>query len=767
MEKLSYIEMAVRVLEETGVEMTPREIWEYIDKNDYTKDLNQRKNGEAKTPEDTMRVLLTRSLNEDVNTPFKLQSNAPVTYTLHKCFDDKLIYLINLAKKMNQWSGNINLLIGDIKNLSIEELNFIIEQYKDGDKVNGVRFRFAKEVLINKEKTDLELLNIYFKIKELEKTKFTTDIYNSWSDFGILSALIYATKKKQVEEYLGAIIKDVKNKLPNLNTHFVGFPGIRNYGTSQCWIAFYPKDEMRYNKCPHIALNIDQEGISTLIHVPEIRNNNSFTLHEKKIGTLNSYKQIEREISFLNDKLYEYYPDNVSELIRGYYWYSHEKSHFDLDEQKIGDTFEISLLNIKKNKRKNSNYLKNAKNGDRVLIYHWASEQYIAGIGEVVEELKANSNAIKVMYIEKTERISRLELNKKVGLTEKEFYNKPDLVFFKIGYKDYMNILNRDSQNVIVHDKVSIAEHSINLNLETELSLSESRLYLENEDFVAAMIKKAIKGNKHIIFTGPPGTGKSKLAKEICKFYNVDYKMATAEFEWSTYDTIGNYAPNKHGNLVFNKGLFLSSFENKNWLIIDEINRAEIDKAFGSMFSVLANDRVILNYKNEEGDNYIVHPKPIENPSAHDICIPTNWKLIGTMNTYDKTSLFDMSYAFMRRFSFIPISIPKQIDKELIEKYMNKWDMEKQFLSTDLAKFWNIVNRYRKIGPALIKDIAETLDDISELDIAISMYVLPQFEGLEDSNVLDFISDVSHEFGVNKSHITQLAADFFGVEFDG
>jgi 5-methylcytosine-specific restriction protein B len=39
--------------------------------------------------------------------------------------------------------------------------------------------------------------------------------------------------------------------------------------------------------------------------------------------------------------------------------------------------------------------------------------------------------------------------------------------------------------------------------------------------------------------------------------------------------------------------------------------------------------------------------------------LPKDWRLIATMNTFDKASLFQLSYAFMRRFAFIEVPIPE------------------------------------------------------------------------------------------------------------
>jgi MoxR-like ATPase len=36
------------------------------------------------------------------------------------------------------------------------------------------------------------------------------------------------------------------------------------------------------------------------------------------------------------------------------------------------------------------------------------------------------------------------------------------------------------------------------------------------------------------------------------------------------------------------------------------------------------------------------------------------WRLIGTMNTLDKNLLFELSYAFMRRFTFVELGAPDE-----------------------------------------------------------------------------------------------------------
>lgn len=149
--------------------------------------------------------------------------------------------------------------------------------------------------------------------------------------------------------------------------------------------------------------------------------------------------------------------------------------------------------------------------------------------------------------------------------------------------------------------------------------------------------------------------------------------------------------------------------------------------------------------------------------------VTPNWWLIGTMNTIDKTSLYDLSFAFMRRFSFVHVGVPDLTvdgDKTVVSRMLLDPDHEGQNYSTtwtrdrpelqdtlkedheELSVIWAIVNDYRSIGPAIVLDILLHLhaheggDASTPLTSALLSLVFPQMEGLRERDQRQLLDDL-------------------------
>ena len=199
--------------------------------------------------------------------------------------------------------------------------------------------------------------------------------------------------------------------------------------------------------------------------------------------------------------------------------------------------------------------------------------------------------------------------------------------------------------------------------------IKEKGLYFGNDDVLSEIVTGLVKGN--IILQGPPGTGKTTLAKITCEVFNVDYDEATAISDWTTYDTIGGLQPDfdgkneiltgKNGCIVESilhccntvvKNEHYSGEKQASWLILDELNRCEIDKVFGELFTVFGSDSlsaqrsIRLWYEKDENKKRIY--------------IPNRYRIIGAMNNIDKNFVYDISQGLSRRFTFIEILPPEE-----------------------------------------------------------------------------------------------------------
>jgi MoxR-like ATPase len=278
------------------------------------------------------------------------------------------------------------------------------------------------------------------------------------------------------------------------------------------------------------------------------------------------------------------------------------------------------------------------------------------------------------------------------------------------------------------------------LNLEPALVSTRLRV---NEE-LRKQICASLNCGSHIIITGPVGTGKTSFAEDVCRAAQENdfcdgYILTTASSDWTTFDTIGGYMATKEQKLAFEEGKFLEAIRKNKWLVIDEINRADIDKAFGQLFTILSGQNVELPFKHSNGKTISIQVVDEDESNFDETTaaykVGRNWRIIATMNIYDMNFLFEMSYAFMRRFAFVYMDVPANFG-ELIEAWCT--DSKLSGKTADrLKKLTNLADR--KLGPAIIKDIVDFLvhrgDGEKELAEAIIAYVLPQLKGLEKERI--------------------------------
>ena len=284
------------------------------------------------------------------------------------------------------------------------------------------------------------------------------------------------------------------------------------------------------------------------------------------------------------------------------------------------------------------------------------------------------------------------------------------------------------------------------------IEIPEFRELIGIDPAVYRQINAALKaGKQHFMLYGPPGTGKTTIAQLIAGTLHDAYTMITGSADWTSQDVIGGYQPVGEGKIQFVPGVLLQNFDRP--LIIDELNRCDIDKVIGPLFTVLSEQKTTLPYRTEVSDKnsaaYVILPKPKPAAGDHEFAPKRGWRIISTINSIDKAALYQMSFALTRRFAWIYVDVPRDLQAFLLE-FMRKTGLigeeaEPSSAKIPLARIWSAVNGARVIGPAPILDMVKTVKAIdADIDLisppnqdqamayldGFYMYILPMLDGI-------------------------------------
>lgn len=127
--------------------------------------------------------------------------------------------------------------------------------------------------------------------------------------------------------------------------------------------------------------------------------------------------------------------------------------------------------------------------------------------------------------------------------------------------------------------------------------------------------------------------------------------------------------------------------------IIDEINRADLSRVFGELFSLLEGSYRYSRGTDGEDDDEKSDENSITLPNGDEFVIPENLYIIGTMNDIDR-SVESMDFALRRRFAWLEVTAKQS------ESIIDAWAEEEDVDSA-------IVEKLKKAMEALNKKVRE------------------------------------------------------------
>lgn len=215
-------------------------------------------------------------------------------------------------------------------------------------------------------------------------------------------------------------------------------------------------------------------------------------------------------------------------------------------------------------------------------------------------------------------------------------------------------------------------------------------------------IQDRLLSKKAMILQGPPGVGKTFIARKLAYalMKEVDsHRLEMVQFHqsYSYDDFVRGYRPvaGKAGSFGLQNGVFYefcqkatNDPDREYVFIIDEINRGNLSQIFGEILMLIEHDKrspefaVPLIYRNEDEPRFY---------------IPPNLYLIGLMNVADR-SLAMVDYALRRRFVFVTLN--PQYENDLYRQWLLDRSMQPELVDL-ITERMSALNGQIKADPLL------------------------------------------------------------------